>query len=88
MTDKVNAFKYTRAPIAGGGLGDIYQGSLDVDTLVAIKCARPHTIEIDIDFMQVGTEASILIPALIQGPSSEYNTRDLHLVPMQTPQHP
>lgn len=55
LTDKVNAFKYTRAPIAGGGLGDIYQGRLDADTLVAIKCARPHTLEIDIDFMQVGT---------------------------------
>ncbi|KAF8596875.1 kinase-like protein [Ceratobasidium sp. AG-I] len=52
LTENIDLSQCTKLPIAGGGLADIYKGRLDSGAVVAIKCARPHTIATDIDHMQ------------------------------------
>lgn len=62
MTERLTLSEVTKLPIARGGLGDVYQGKLDSGDLVAIKCARTHTIETDMDYMQVRTNMLDHIP--------------------------
>lgn len=74
MTERLDMSQCTKLPIAGGGLGDIYKGRLDSGTVVAIKCARPHTIETDMDHMQVRTSTLAQILTHVRLVCTEHGT--------------
>lgn len=83
LTKKLDLPQCTKLPIAGGGLGDIYKGRLDNGTVVAIKCARPHTIATDMDHMQVRTQMLVCVSTHIKVACAEHSARDIYLVEMQ-----
>ncbi|KAG9100172.1 hypothetical protein FS749_016035 [Ceratobasidium sp. UAMH 11750] len=53
ITDRLELARCGRAPISGGGFGDIYQGTLSGGERVAIKCPRLYLQQNDTDSHKV-----------------------------------
>jgi predicted unusual protein kinase regulating ubiquinone biosynthesis (AarF/ABC1/UbiB family) len=84
VTEDLDRSQCTNIPANGGGLGDVYEGKLQNGTVVAIKCARKHPIDEDLECMLVSSPRifSYLFTTL------EHSTRVTRMVEVQKRKHP